>query len=369
MAYIDAANYNKIKRMRGFPVGTIIPYSGSTENIPKGWLACTGGNLNVNSYPLLYQCIGNAYGGTAGSTFGIPSLNNRAIVDIFEGHYTFLKSSSTTYAAGAINHPMQGLNTASWSPDLTSTQSSDLYWTQVGGGTGTPGTGGDSGSSSSTNHTSTMDLVGVRATLSQTLSATVKEIVLSDGDYSTSFNVLDRKLGDGHWPSHVHGITVSGNQATGHSQAGGQQQCQTPWTGNCYGPSPECPDGQYAIGYKKYNVGENHYRCGGGQIGNTTEGNGNGCSGGDMLSAGGGVRKFQTSLNQEILLFNEHIGHNHGVVNLKFTSKLVAQNTFSLNTIVPGTVAIDNSAGVNAATINMSSLTPSVAMLFIIKAF
>jgi len=88
-----------------------------------------------------------------------------------------------------------------------------------------------------------------------------------------------------------------------------------------------------------------------------------------MLSAGSGVRKFQTNLNIELRNFTDMIGHNHGTVNLKFTSKLVAQANFSLNTIAPGTVNIDNSSGLNAATINMSSLTPTVTMIFIIKAF
>lgn len=369
MAYADAANYNKLKSMRGFPVGTIIPYSGSTENIPKGWLACTGTNLNVVSYPLLYQCIGNTYGGTAGSTFALPSLSNRAVVDIFQGHYQYLKTTSATYPAGTGNHPMQGLNSEPWSPNLTSTQTSDLYWNQIGQGSTTPGAGGDTGSSNQTSYVSTMDLVGTRGTLSSTLAATVKNISLTEGDYSVGFNILERKLGDGHWPQHSHGLDAPGQQAIGHVVAGGQNQCQTPWTGNCYGPSPECPNGDYAVEYKKYNTGQNHFRCGGGTIGTTTEGNGTGCSGGDMLSAQGGQRKFQTSLNQEIALFSDHIGHNHGTINIKFTSKLVAQANFSLNTIVPGTVQIDNTPGVNAATINMSSLTPTVAMIFIIKAF
>jgi len=371
MPYIDAANYNRIKSMRGFPIGTIIPYSGSTENIPKGWISCTGTNLNAAAYPLLYQCIGNTYGGTPGSTFALPALNNRAVMDIFQGHYQYLRTTSATYPNTGPSglHPMQGLTSASWSPNLTSTQITDLYWNQIGAGTTTPGAGGDTGSSSQTTYVSTMDLVGQRATLSTTLSATVKSISLTEGDYTIGFNILERKLGDGHWPQHAHGVTVPGEQSQGHVVAGGQNQCVTPWTGNCYGPSPECPNGQYAVSYQKYSSGQNHFRCGGGSIGSVSEGNGTGCSGGDMLSAGSGVRKFQTNLNIELRNFTDMIGHNHGTVNLKFTSKLVAQANFSLNTIAPGSVNIDNSSGINAATINMSSLTPTVTMIFIIKAF
>lgn len=369
MAYIDAANYNKIKGMRGFPIGTIIPWSGSIENIPKGWLSCTGNILNISTYPLLYECVGNTYGGTVGSTFGIPALNNRAIVDIFHGHYEFLKTTSSTYTAGTINHPMQGLTTGAWLPQLGVTKNDDLYWKQIGNGTSTPGAGGDTGSVSQTNHVSTMDLIGVRRTLSSNLTATVTGTTLSEGDYATSFNVLERKLGDGHWPQHSHGVTVTGEQAIGHSIQAGQQNCQTPWTGDCYGSAPECPQGQYAVDYRKYTTGQNHFRCGGGRIGSTTEADGNGCSGGDMLSAASGTRYFQTSLNQNILRFNEVIGHTHNNVNIKFTSRLISQTNFTINEVVPGDVAIDNTAGVDAATINMSSSTPTVAMIFIIKAF
>ncbi len=368
MAYEDAANYNKIKSMRGFPIGTIVPWSGSTETIPKGWIACNGNTLNVTTYPLLFECIGNTYGGTAGSTFSLPSLNNRAIVDIFRGHYNFLKTSSATYAATS-NHPMGGLSSLPWRPQLDSTQTSDLYWNQIGAGTQTGGAGGDTGSNNNTVHTSTMDLVGVRSTLGAALTASVTGISLTDGTYGTSFNILERKLGDGHWPQHAHGITVTGSQALGHRQTGGQNSCQTPWTGNCFGSSPECPSGQYAIDYRKYSTGQNHFRCGGGSISSTSESSGNGCSGGDTLAGRSGTRLYQSSVNSTAQSFSEIIGHSHGTVNINFTSRLVAQNSFTLNTITVNNVEIDNTAGRDAATINMTSTTPSLAMIFIIRAY
>lgn len=367
MAYADACSYNKKKSMRGFPIGTIIPFSGTPDIVPKGWIPCTGSNLNVAQYPLLYQCIGNTYGGTAGSTFAIPSLNNRGIVDIFQGHYQYLKSTASTYPSGSNNHPMQGLSVSPWCPNLSSTQTTDLYWNQIGDGSSTPGVGGDTGSVNNTSPpASTMDLVGVRATLGSGLTSTVSGISLSTGTYATSYNVLDRKLGDGHWPEHGH--PVESATSIGHRQAGGQGNCERRWGGSCQG-SLQCTNGQYANGYVKWAETNQHYKCGGGNVGTTQEADGNGCSGGDMLSASGGSRKFQTSLNGPILTFSSVIGHNHGTQQVAFDSRLVAQANFTLDTISVNDVAIDNTAGRNAATINMTSTTPSVAMLFIIRAF
>jgi hypothetical protein len=367
MAYIDAANYNKTKSMRGFPIGTIIPFSGTPDILPKGWIPCTGTSVNITQYPLLYECIGNTYGGTAGSTFSLPSLNNRAIVDIFQGHYQFLRSTSTTYPSGSNNHPMGGLNVGAWCPNLNSTQSADSYWSQIGGGTSTPGSGGDSGSVNNTSPPpSTMDLVGVRSTIGSGLTSSVTGISLLPGTYSTSYNVLDRKLGDGHWAEHGHPVESDGS--IGHRQAGGQQDCERRWRGSCQG-SLTCINGDFAVGYAQWTATNQHYKCGGGQTSSTQEGDGDGCSGGDMLSSIGGVKKFQTSLNQPLRSFANIIGHNHGSTQVSFDSRLVAQSNFTIDTITVNDVQIDNTAGRNAATINMISTTPSLAMMFIIRAF
>lgn len=375
MAYSDAANYNRVKSMQAFHVGTIIPWSGGQDTIPKGWLACTGGTLNVSNYPLLYECIGNTYGGTTDSTFGLPALNAKGIVDIFQGHYQFLRSTSATYPSGANNHPMSGLNTAPWSPNTTSTQTTDLYWSQIGGGTLTPGSGGDTGSVATTNHISTMDLVGTRVALSSDLTAVVQNIELVQGNYGTSYNVLGRKLGDAHWRSHEHSISVSGNSPSSYDIVGGvDTSCSSKWGGSpdwCgSGQSVDCRTGNSTQPSRLIlTTSTEHLLCGGGNTRNTTESAGNGCTGGDMLAAASGSKKLQSALNQNFRSFSEIIGHDHGSVNVEFTSRLSAQSNFTLNTISPNNVVIDNQGGVNAATIEMSSLTPSIAMLFIIRAY
>jgi len=368
MAYIDAANYNKIKSQRGFPIGSIVPFSGSIDLVPKGWLTCSGGSYNVNTYPLLYKCIGNTYGGTAGSTFALPALNNRSIVDIFQGHYQHLRTTSATYPSSGT-HPMQGLTAASWCPNLSSTQSTDLYWNQIGEGTSTLGSGGDTGSNNVNSHFSKADLVGERGVLSSDLVASVTGISLTSGNYSQSYNILERKLGDAHWRSHGHGISSTTN--TGYRIAGTTASgCQSPYDSWCY-TGPNCTDNANYVSPSRVvlTTTTQNAVCGGGNTTATRESPGDGCTQGDMLAALGGSKRMQSSLSSDITTFAALQGHDHGSSQMTFTSRLVAQQSFTLSTIGAGTVIINNSAGLDAATINMISDTPSLAMLFIIRAF
>lgn len=59
MAYADAIKYNKLKSLSGYPVGTIVPWSGTEDTIPVGWKVCNGSYLNITAYPRLFKCIGN----------------------------------------------------------------------------------------------------------------------------------------------------------------------------------------------------------------------------------------------------------------------------------------------------------------------
>ncbi len=44
------------------------------------WLVCDGSLYDVADYPLLYDEIGNLFGGVAGSTLAVPDLRSRAVV-------------------------------------------------------------------------------------------------------------------------------------------------------------------------------------------------------------------------------------------------------------------------------------------------
>jgi microcystin-dependent protein len=41
---------------------------------PVGWAVCDGQLLQVSQYQALYSLIGNTFGGSAPSTFAVPSL-------------------------------------------------------------------------------------------------------------------------------------------------------------------------------------------------------------------------------------------------------------------------------------------------------
>ena len=62
-------SYNRIKAQKASPVGTIMPWTGSTSQsalspdaIPKGWIVANGAQLKAKDYPVLAQILGNLYG-------------------------------------------------------------------------------------------------------------------------------------------------------------------------------------------------------------------------------------------------------------------------------------------------------------------
>jgi len=101
------ASYNRIKATRAVPIGTIMPWSGSSSSsalledaVPHGFLVCRGQTLLARDYPLLAQLLGNMYGPfqevggplvgiqneypnyDENDQFTLPNLNNCALVDL-----------------------------------------------------------------------------------------------------------------------------------------------------------------------------------------------------------------------------------------------------------------------------------------------
>lgn len=56
------------------PAGTIAPFGGAAEQVPKGWLLCDGRELASAAYPRLYKAIGKAWGSSAADKFRLPDL-------------------------------------------------------------------------------------------------------------------------------------------------------------------------------------------------------------------------------------------------------------------------------------------------------
>lgn len=71
-----------------FPVGTILPYSGS--DLPEGYLLCDGAAVSRSFYSALFNVIGTTYGAGDGSTtFNVPDLKGKVAVGQDTGDTTF----------------------------------------------------------------------------------------------------------------------------------------------------------------------------------------------------------------------------------------------------------------------------------------
>ena len=197
MAYRDAINYNRIRSMKGFPVGAIVPWSAGLDTIPTGWVLCNGANVAITRYPLLYECIGNSYGGTQSSTFRLPPLTegSKGIVDIYKGYYQLLKNQGNSQNPGS------------------SSLSSDDFWVNVGGSAN-----GDEHTTTSSPNPSTVDLVG-EISNPPNFIAKYGAIELFEGQEQFTISINPRKLSDRHMPTHSHGLDGSGEPS--YSQLGG----------------------------------------------------------------------------------------------------------------------------------------------------
>ena len=81
------------------PVGTVVPYAGSSA--PTGWLICDGtayDSITNTEYAPLYSIIGNTYGGSTGADFEVPDLQGRVAVGVGTG--TDAGAVSETFTLG-----------------------------------------------------------------------------------------------------------------------------------------------------------------------------------------------------------------------------------------------------------------------------
>lgn len=83
----------------------IFPY----QFVPEGWLECNGQVVPVQPYQALYAVIGNLYGGSAPSTFGLPNLTGRVPVGVGQGPGTSLYNLGAKYGAASVQIPAVGL--------------------------------------------------------------------------------------------------------------------------------------------------------------------------------------------------------------------------------------------------------------------
>lgn len=62
------------------PVGTVTPFIGNVEFVPKNWLLCDGSYVSIDTYPDLYRLVGSIYGPVTDGRFKLPDFRGRTLV-------------------------------------------------------------------------------------------------------------------------------------------------------------------------------------------------------------------------------------------------------------------------------------------------
>lgn len=75
-AFVTPATLEQVLRLRGIPIGTVLPVS--VKRLPPGWIRGNGGLRNAADYPLYFNEVGYDYGGS-GNQFGIPEVRGNAL--------------------------------------------------------------------------------------------------------------------------------------------------------------------------------------------------------------------------------------------------------------------------------------------------
>ena len=385
MAFADVTKYNLIRSMKGLPVGSIIPWASDQSTIPPGWTACNGATISSETYPLLFKVIGNVYGGTAGSTFKLPPLTQGgpAIVDQHGGHYNMLSDSKYQSGIHGPNeaHDIEGSNNIDEDP----------YWNIVG-----KGDNNDTGNNTQTFWISTLDLVGEEQSTATKFQAIYDEIEIDDGSYFFQASYKNVTLGVEHLPSHNHAdpstdSTSYGKSSATMSRCTGTVPAGSPCKMNCNSTSAYRVAASPAM-HDKVSYGNNQtdlkanfkfvesrtgwegFGGGGAFLPNPAYGQtnsshyfgGDGYCSGDM---GCGSDILFTSVSHDARTKSDAATHTHSTNTYELEGKY--------NVIMPGlrtdiklnTVKINNSPGINYGTINVESSTPSLEMLYIIRAF
>lgn len=374
MSYENSVKYNRVRSMRGLPIGAIIPWASDSSSIPSGWIICDGTVYPDKQYPLLYDIIGNTYGGTAGSTFKTPPLNSSSasVVDMYPGHYGFLKTRGEAHAP------------------QTASISVDPFWSIVG-----KGNNQDSGSNSQTSWISTIDLVG-QFVSRPNLFGLYDEITLSQGSYSYTVSYTEAKLPENNLVSHVHSLSdgtsevpwkrKSGTSARDCNSSGQEAQCRLSCDSSKVVTRVVAPsDGGEFFANRQSDLdacflanrlgfvgtgggGDTVTTTAGGQTSAKVYRGGDGRSSGNMRGAASSKVWFTSLSNSETSL-DAVSPHTHGANTYNLQGRLNLISPGIRNDISMNTVQIDNSPGQNFGTITANTATPQLEVLYIIRAY
>ena len=91
------------------PPGAILPYGGTVA--PPGFLLCDGTEVLQDTYPRLFDAIGNGFGSSSAFTFRVPDLRGRFMrgVDGTAGNDPNSSSRSAIYPGGNVGNKVGSL--------------------------------------------------------------------------------------------------------------------------------------------------------------------------------------------------------------------------------------------------------------------
>jgi len=372
-----SVNYNTLKSMKGMAIGTIIPWSGPISGdfgIPKGWLACTANRvLEASDYPELFEIIGNRYGGfPSQGTFALPSLPGRNLVDYHPSHAAELGYTGNFASLIGANNDVANQN--------TTTQSSNI------------------------------DLRVNLDPIVGNIRATMTGMNINVSNYTTTYGYVPRRLGDGHMGTHGHAAPGEDGYDSVRVTNSRIEACQDDgFFGlfNCIfvggGCNDNCGDADlYKSGndpnatddfcLPKYDGGEHlgrgqvPYGTNRGRMARTNTprnyiNRNDDCLLYNEVSSDPGVGEgndgawegiYGTTLMTDVVNFtnSQLVGHEHTSQTLTVSSGNVAsKETVRINTISTGTITPVNVDNQEVLTITANVNTPSIQMVYIIKAY
>ena len=182
-------SYNRIKASKASPIGTIMPWTGSTsesalspDSIPKGWVVCNGSQLRAKDYPVLAQVLGNLYGPVVevgqpfvGITNSYPSYNDDDVFNLPLLNQTVLIDLESSLLSG------QDLSVFGQYVSLN----------------------GFEGQQPVSNVLSYID-AQFNSNVEAELSGKIKGITIEDPSYFDTIRTIPRKLGIDHTAPHTH---------------------------------------------------------------------------------------------------------------------------------------------------------------------
>lgn len=113
----------------GVPAGTILPFGGTSNTVPEGYLLCDGSSVLQAQYPGLFAAIGTSWGSADATHFNVPDLRGVFLrgVDGSRGLDSDRATRGSSSPGGAVGNAVGSFE--SWATALPH----NAFTTDVGG--------------------------------------------------------------------------------------------------------------------------------------------------------------------------------------------------------------------------------------------